>query len=316
MKPEIDVVQDQILEELLDGLNQNQKMIPSKYFYDEKGSKLFDEICLLDEYYPTRTEQKIMEDNIDEIISCFRDESIFIEFGSGSSTKTKLLLNNLKNIKAYLPIDISEVHLHNTAEKLRQEFVNLDIHPIVADYTKPIFFPEEYQDSNKKVAYFPGSTLGNFTNDEAKDFLKMVADECGKSGSLLIGLDLIKDTQILHDAYNDSKGITAEFNLNLLSRLNSEYDADIEHLNFKHDAFYNVEESRIEMHLKSKVDQTFKIFDDDFSIKKDETILTEYSYKYSYDSFASLCDGIFEIRKFWTDEKEYFGVLFLDVKKN
>jgi dimethylhistidine N-methyltransferase len=289
-------------------------MLPSKLFYDERGSKLFDLICELDEYYPTRTESLIMKDNIDDIVSVFKENSLFIEYGSGSSMKTRLLLDNLNDLAGYVPIDISEEHLLKTAERLREEYTDLEILPLAADYTKPFDLPEIHKKVEHKITYFPGSTIGNFAKKEAKEFLELIAETCGANGGLLIGIDLHKDKKVLEAAYNDKENVTAEFNLNILERINREFGADFEVENFSHHAFYDEDEQRIEMHLVSEEEQTVTINDRKFYFNKCETILTEYSHKYTLSGFARLTGDFFDIQKIWMDKNKYFSVLYLAVK--
>ncbi len=302
-----------IIDEVESGLGSNPKWLPSKLFYNEKGSQLFDQICELDEYYPTRTEEQIITDNLQEIISLFDKDTVLLEFGSGSSRKTKMLLSNFKQLKAYVPIDISESYLHNIAKKLRKEYTSFPIVPVAADYTKPLNFPEEISTALKKIAFFPGSTIGNFLPNQARQFLKVVAEECGTNGGLLIGVDLIKDESILNNAYNDSQGITAAFNLNILEHLNTEYGYNFNNKMFDHKAFYNNKYNRIEMHLVSKVNQQISQNGSSHTIGKGESILTEYSHKYSLKSFQELCEGIFNVDKVWTDDKNYFSLQYLSV---
>ncbi len=303
-----------ILDEILSGLNKQQKTLPSKLFYDERGSKLFDKICELNEYYPTRTEMRIMEENIDDIASVFDDESIFIEFGSGSSLKTRLLLDHLQSIAGYVPIDISKEHLLKSADELRREFPELDIYPVPADYTKPLKLPTITRNVSHKIAYFPGSTIGNFPIAEAKQFLSVIHELVGDEGGLIIGADLKKDLKILELAYNDTQGVTAEFNLNILRRLNNEFNFDIPIEEFEHRAIYNEEFGRIEMHLFAKSDVEFGKNGQKFNMKKGESILTEYSHKYSLDDFAKLVADHFTVDKVWTDENRMFSVQFLTTK--
>lgn len=313
-KQNIDVSIDNDLAEILTGLAKVQKQLPSKLFYDERGSRLFDEICELEEYYPTRTELKIMQDNIDEIASLFNNETLFIEFGSGSSLKTRLLLEHLDEIAGYIPIDISEEYLLKCADELRKEFPGINIYPVPGDYTKPLDLPEVTNKVSHKIAYFPGSTIGNFQVNEAKEFLKVIHNLVDKNGGLLIGVDLKKDINILENAYNDSKGITAEFNLNILRRLNREYGFDFVINNFEHNAFYNDKFGRIEMHLISKCDQEFGQNGNKFFIKENETILTEYSHKYSLKEFEELAADYFSVEKIWIDENKLFSVQYLASK--
>lgn len=303
-----------LLEEILRGLNSSQKYLPSKLFYDEKGSILFDQICELDEYYPTRTELKIFQDNIDEIRSIFNAETLFIELGSGSSYKTKFLLEHIPHLAGYIPIDISEEHLLKSAENLKTLFSNLDIYPLAADYTKPLQLPPINKSVKHRIAFYPGSTIGNFTSEEAKEFLNIIADECERGGGLLIGVDLVKDKTIIEKAYNDSKGVTAQFNLNILERINREFEGEFDLNNFEHHAFFNHEFNRIEMHLVSKQDQIVKVDDNQFQFNQNESILTEYSHKFTLDGFADLASDSFIVKKVWTDENKYFSVQYLDVK--
>ena len=215
-------------EEALAGLQQSQKTLPCKYFYDLRGSQLFDQICDLPEYYPTRTEAAIMADHIAEMASVFGPNSLLIEYGSGSSTKTRILLDHLPGLAGYVPMDISREHLHQTADSLALAYPNLEILPLCADYTQKFELPEATRDVKSRVVYFPGSTIGNFHRAEAAAFLCRIADVCGPGGGLLIGVDLRKSPQILELAYNDAQGVTAAFNLNLLSRMNSELGADFD----------------------------------------------------------------------------------------
>lgn len=314
MEIQLDKLQLELLEEIYTGLEKKQKKLPCKLFYDERGSKLFDLICELNEYYPTRTESIIMKNNIDDIVSVIKDNSLLIEFGSGSSIKTRLLLDNLNNLSGYVPIDISDEHLHDTVERLKDEYPELEIIPIAADYTKPFELPEIDRKVEHKIVYFPGSTIGNFTKEEAADFLKLVAETCGENGGLLIGIDLHKDKEILEAAYNDKENVTAEFNLNILERINREFGADFKISNFSHYAFYNENYKRIEMHLISKKEQTVTINDRKFIFKRGESILTEYSHKYTLNSFAELADNYFDIIKIWADKNKYFSILYLSVK--
>ncbi|MCF8240080.1 MAG: L-histidine N(alpha)-methyltransferase [Melioribacteraceae bacterium] len=305
---------EQDLTEIIEGLSQKQKSLPSKFFYDQKGSELFDQICELDEYYQTRTEAKIMTDNIDQITSVFENNTLLIEFGSGSSLKTRLLLEHLPNLSGYIPIDISKDHLLKSVKQLRFEFPDLEIAPMIADYTRALTFPPIHRAVEHKVTFFPGSTIGNFQPEYAKEFLRVIADECGQNGGLLIGVDLKKEEKILYDAYNDSKGVTAEFNINILRRINREFDGDFVLNYFDHEAVYNSEHGRIEMHLICNKDKQVHIADKNITFKKGESILTEYSYKYSIEEFAALASDVFVLRNYWTDENRLFCVMYFDVK--
>jgi len=304
-----------LLDEIIYGIKSSQKYLPSKLFYDEKGSKLFDEICELEEYYITRTEISIIEENIDAITDLIDEDTLFIEFGSGSSLKTSRILENIDKAAGYIPIDISEEHLNNSVNKLRSDFPGLDIYPIAADFTNPIRFPDIFSNVSRRILFFPGSSIGNFTLEESRKFMQIAAVNCGTDGGMIIGIDMFKDKDIIEAAYNDTKGVTAEFNLNILERINSEFGADFKLDNFYHQAVFNEKNSRIEMFLVSNIDQTVKLNGSKADIKENELILTEYSHKYTLEKFESIVEDYFEIDKIWTDQKKFFSLLYLK-KKN
>ena len=306
------IVPDDELDELIDGLRQPEMMISPKYFYDERGSQLFDEITRLPEYYPTETELGIMQDNIDEIASLVGKQASLIEFGSGSSMKTRILLEHLDELAAYVPVDISEDHLLQSALQIREEFPHLDVLPVVADFTQPFRLPMPRVMPVRNVVYFPGSTIGNFTNDAARELLGVMHGEAGAGGALLIGVDLQKDPAIIERAYNDSAGVTAEFNRNMLRHLNREFGADFDLDAFAHSAEYNEAEGRIEIRLVSEQDQEFTVGNESFSIAKDEAILTEYSHKYTLHGFAAMAETAgFRVARVWMDEGRLFSVQYL-----
>lgn len=305
---------EKIADEILESLSETPKRLPTKLFYDEKGSLLFDQICELDEYYPTRTELKILEDNIDEIVDSIGEESLLLELGSGSSLKTRLLLDHLSNFSSYVPVDISSDHLVKSSATLKHDYPGLSIYPLVADYTKPFTLPEVLEPYKTVDAFYPGSSIGNFTPVEAKEFLKRIAKTCGSDSGLLIGVDLKKDERILNSAYNDAKGTTAQFNLNILNHINNLTDANFEVNKFLHLAFYNESESRIEMHLESKEDQEINIAGEKILFGKDELILTEFSYKYSVSDFKNLAQDIYTLENVWTDKNKLFSVQFYRAK--
>jgi L-histidine N-alpha-methyltransferase len=306
------IVLDDELDELIDGLRQPEMMISPKYFYDERGSQLFDEITRLPEYYPTETELGIMQDNIGEIASLVGKQASLIEFGSGSSMKTRILLEHLDELAAYVPVDISEDHLLQSAQQIREDFPGLDVLPVVADFTQPFQLPTPRVMPVRNVVYFPGSTIGNFTNDAAQELLGVMHGEAGAGGALLIGVDLQKDPAIIERAYNDSAGVTAEFNRNMLRHLNREYGADFDLGAFAHSAEYNEAEGRIEIGLVSEHDQEFTVGNESFSIGKDEAILTEYSHKYTLDGFAAMAGTAgFEVVRVWMDAERLFSVQYL-----
>lgn len=297
-------------DEVVEGLSKSQKTLPSKYFYDKKGSELFEQICELEEYYPTKTELKILKDNIDEITEKLGEHVQLIELGSGSSLKTRLLLDHLKNIHSYVPVDISEEFLEEVAGNLQDEYPELNIGFVAADYTHPFDLPDSPEWVNR-IAYFPGSTIGNFTQEKAAEFIGLIADLVEKNGGLLIGFDLIKDEETLVAAYDDSKGITAAFNKNILTRINRELDADFNPDEFKHKAIFNEAENRMEMHLVSLKDQHVAINGETIYFEKGETIHTENSHKYSLESFREMTAPYFKNVQTWTDENELFAIQFL-----
>ena len=306
--------QDGILNEVIKSLSKDQKELPCKLFYNEHGSKLFEEISELDEYYLTRTEISILNENIDDIAECIGENTVIVELGSGSSKKIRILLDNLKNVAAYVPVDISENFLIESPKKLSDEYNDLKIIPVVADYTRPFTFPKINLNINRIVSYYPGSTIGNFDPDKAVEFLKNISTLCGKKSGLLIGIDLKKDATIIENAYNDRRGVTARFNLNILNNINNTLDADFDLSKWQHKAFYNESEGRIEMHLKSLEDQFVRLNGTNIEFRKDETIHTENSYKYSVKEFESLIDEFYKLKNYWTDKLENFAVCFFEAK--
>jgi dimethylhistidine N-methyltransferase len=307
-KPE----QDRFRDDVVNGLQKQQKELPCKYFYDERGSYLFECICGLDEYYIPRTETAIMKTAIEQIAELLGPEVLLIEYGSGSSTKTQILLDHLPDLTAYMPIDISREQLIEATEDLIQRYPRLTIVPVCADYTRGFSLPDIKGPVSRSVAYFPGSTIGNLDPNEARQFLAHVARLCGPGGGLLIGVDLKKDPAMLHRAYNDSDGVTAQFNLNILERINRELDGKFQVAYFEHYAFYNPQESRVEMHLVSRRDQKVRLDSTSVSFARGESIWTESSYKYNLDEFALLADNAgFAVEHVWTDEQHLFSVQYL-----
>jgi len=296
---------------VLQGLLDSRKELPSKYFYDEVGSQLFEQICELDEYYLTRTELSIMQANTHEIASLLGPNCLLIEYGSGSSTKVRMLLDALQDPAGYVPIDIAKEQLLHSAASLAQAYPELEVLPVCADYTSNFELPLPGKPVLRRVAYFPGSTIGNFDREPAKQFLKQIARVC-QSGGLLIGVDLKKDFNILHRAYNDSQGVTAQFNKHLLVRINQELDANFQLNQFGHYAFYNPGQSRIEMHLVSLKNQAVRIGDIEIAFKLGESIWTESSYKYTPEEFAQLAATAgFTVERVWTDPRQFFSVQYL-----
>jgi dimethylhistidine N-methyltransferase len=303
--------QDSFLKDVLNGLLANPKTIPTKYLYDTLGSELFEKITGLEEYYPTRTEINILRQSQPAISKLMEGNTDLIELGSGSSTKTHVLLDE-NHLNSYTPIDISKNMLEMTVEHLKESYPALQIQGIVADYTQQFSLPELGGD--KKVIFFPGSTIGNFEPFEAALFLKRLSVMLDKKDGLLIGVDLRKDQHILEKAYNDNQGITAAFNLNLLSRMNRELHTDFQLENFYHHAYYNTAKGRIEMHIVSKYDQMVNIQNQKIAFKKDESIHTENSYKYSIESFQKLCMKCgFKPIEVFLDKNEWFSIHYLEV---
>lgn len=299
-------------EDVISGLTASEPYILPKYFYDETGSRLFEAICNTDEYYPTRTEVGIIRDNIDSIVETLGKDCLLIEPGSGDSYKVRLLLDALRPI-AYLPIDISRRYLQDEAQKLATEFTWLNVHAVCADFTGKLTLPYHVESTNR-VAFFPGSTIGNFLPEQAVTVLNEIRMMVGEGGGLLIGVDLQKDSEILNAAYNDAQGYTEQFNKNLLLRINSELGADFDLEQFRHHAFFNEEKHRIEMHLVSLKDQQVLIDEHVFRFQKDKSILTEYSHKYTVEHFQQLARKAgFHLVKTWVDEEQLFSVHYLSV---
>ena len=304
----------QFLRDVLDGLAGSQKSLPCKYFYDATGSELFEQICELEEYYLTRTELAIMRQSAPEMAELLGTGCLVVEFGSGSSLKTAILLQHLRQPVAYLPVDISRDHLQETSRRLADQFPAIQVKPVCADFTKSFELPRIEPPGAHRIVYFPGSTIGNFGPAEAITLLKKIAELTGRTGGLLIGFDLKKSHEILEPAYNDAAGVTAAFNLNLLVRINRELDADFCVDQFRHHAFFNETESRIEMHLVSESDQTVRIGTTNIDIGRDESIHTENSYKYSQQQFRDIATQVgFKVEKTWTDPQELFCVQYLTV---
>jgi dimethylhistidine N-methyltransferase len=298
--------------EVISGLQQTPKKISPKFFYDEKGSQLFDEICELPEYYPTRTEMALLQDNAAEIADVIGPDCCLIEPGSGSSQKIRLLLDSIQPT-AYMPMDISKQHLLNAAAKLADEYPWLDIHAACADFTAELVIPESAHEV-RKVAFFPGSSIGNFDPREAQIFLQHLSTTVGPGGGLLIGVDMKKDPGVLERAYNDAAGVTAAFNLNLLRRINNELDGNFDLDLFRHDAFYNEGKGRIEMHLRSLCEQTVQVRDQVIHFDINESIHTENSYKYTKLEFQWLAAKAgFTLEKSWVDVDGLFGIYFFVV---
>ncbi len=298
--------------EVVHGLSQDQKTLPCKFFYDEHGSQLFDQICDLPEYYPTRTEAAIMRAHGAEMAAAIGPHARLVEYGSGSSLKTRLLLDRLPCPASYVPMDISGEHLMRSAADLSALYPHLEVLPVCADYTQAFTLPLVSQPYARTVIYFPGSTIGNFHPAQARPFLAGMAEVAGPDGGLLIGVDLRKSPTVLEPAYNDRAGVTAAFNMNLLGRINRELGGDFDLEEWDHHAFYNEQAGRIEMHLLSLQEQTVRIGRQAFDFTQDETIWTECSYKYDLEGFAALAGRAgWQVAQVWTDPEHKFSVQFL-----
>lgn len=299
------------LAEILEGLGREQKALSPKFFYDDRGSKLFDRITRLPEYYLTSAELAIMERHVREMAALVGPQASLIEFGSGSSTKTRILLEHLDRLAAYVPVDISREHLVAAAARLSADFPHIEVLPVAADFTQPFQLPSPRVMPLRNIVYFPGSTIGNFTPEAALGLLRVMRHEAAEDGALLIGVDLQKDKAVLERAYNDSAGVTAEFNLNMLRRLNVEFGADFDLEGFQHRAVYNDALGRIEMHLVSLREQSVSLTGRTFHFDKGETIRTEYSHKYTLDGFATMAaQAGFAVARTWTDPNSLFSVQY------
>jgi len=300
-------------EAVLEGLSLPQKAISPKFFYDEQGSKIFDKICDTQDYYVTRTEIALLNDIQDELYSLIEPGSAVVEYGCGSSIKIKALLSALPEPSHYIAIDISKSHLISTAKEIASNYNNISVAAICADFMEPIDWPERASfESLKRLAFFPGSTIGNLKPSEANQFLKHVRHLVGDEGTFLIGVDMKKEPEVFNRAYNDAEGHTADFNLNLLHRMKKELDADINISEFSHKAFYNEKLGRVEMHLVSDAKQGIKIDNLEFSFEKGESIHTECSYKYSVTEFSDLAkESGFSVLKNWSDKRNFFSIYLM-----
>ena len=297
--------------EILAGLGQFPKFISSKFFYDVRGSELFDQICELPEYYLTRTEIGIMRRYVVEMTAAIGPQASLIEFGSGSSMKIRILLENLELLAAYVPVDISRDYLVAAADRIQREFPSVEVLPVAADFTQPFELPNPKVMPVRNVVYFPGSTIGNFSPEAAQNLLQVMHGEAGENGALLIGIDRQKDRNELESAYNDSAGVTAKFNLNVLRRINRELGANFDLSRFRHRAIYNDTAVRIEMYLDSVCEQVVIIDGQEIAFTAGEAILTEHSHKYTLEGFAEMVGSAgFAVHNTWSDPDEKFSVLY------
>jgi dimethylhistidine N-methyltransferase len=312
------------LADVIAGFSSNPRTLPSKYFYDERGATFFQKICELPEYYITRTEIDILDQNRADIASRLGPNIELIGLGTGAGTKTRILIEALESPAVYIPVDISEKQLRESTVLFQRIFPSLEILPVCADYLQPVVLPSPSRNVVRNIVYFPGSTIGNFEPSEATEFLRRVTNVCrpnglpavalAKAGGLLIGVDLKKDQHVLEAAYNDSAGVTAQFNLNLLVRVNRELGADFDLDQWRHRAIYNSAAGRIEMHLVSEIDHFVHVDERKFHFRRGEKIITEFSYKYAPEEFAALSRKAgFEFAQMWTDDARLFGVFYFVV---
>jgi len=311
-KPHATKIEKTFAEEISSSLNRDPKFINPKFFYDKKGSDLFEQICSLSEYYPTRTEITILKQLQDELASYLDENFRLVELGSGTSVKTRLILDvlaKLQDTTEYFPIDISEI-LTESSEELLKDYDELHITGLIDTYEGGLEFLKNFDDK-KNLIIFLGSSFGNFSPNDGHKFLQKINSTMKPGDLFLIGLDLVKDKQILESAYDDSQGVTAEFNLNILSRINDELDADFYLKNFSHYSIYNEEEQRIEMYLKSLVNQSVIVSKSNLilNLEKDELILTEHSHKYKLSQINELLDSTgFQIKQTWLDDNKHFSL--------
>ena len=303
----------EVADEVLTSLAETPPRLPSKYFYDERGSKLFDQICELPEYYVTRTELAIMQADARHMAQRIGPGATLVEFGSGSSLKTRLLLEALEDPAACVLIDISAEHLFAVTEELARDFPHIEFIPVAGDFTQPLELPEPSRPARRRVVYFPGSTIGNFARDDAARLLDGIRQTAGADGGALIGVDRVKDPAVLEAAYNDSAGVTAEFNRNVLAHLNRVLEGDFDPLAFEHRAPWVTEASRIEMHLVSKTDQEVSLAGERLGFARDQVIVTEFSHKYTLEAFSDLAaESGLDVAQVWSDAAEYFSVMYLE----
>ncbi len=294
--------------DVIDGLNATPKWLPPKYFYDAAGSALFEAITQLPEYYPTRTELRILQSSAPQIARLVPANAALVEFGSGATTKARILLRAAATFTAYVPVDISAEFLGEEATRLERDFPRLAVLPVPADFMGPFELPAQVA-LRPRIGFFPGSTIGNFEPQEAAALFRNVARVLGPGATLIVGIDLVKDEAVLNAAYNDAAGVTAKFNLNLLARINRELGADFDLASFQHRAFYNRQRRRIEMHLQSLRSQKVEIARGTIAFRAGETIHTENSYKFTIEGFAAFAQRAgWTPRAVWTDPDGYFSV--------
>lgn len=309
---------DQFERDVVAGLTNEPKSLPCKYFYDQRGSQLFEQICRTPEYYVTRTELALLREVSAEVAERIGPRAWVLEPGAGVGEKVQVFLSALELPKGFVPIDISESALRNCVRAVRCQFPDLEVHGLIADFTRPFSLPAQFDSSDnrddQRVVFFPGSTISNFPPTEAREFLVNLRAPLRKGDVLFIGVDRIKSAELLNSAYDDAAGVTAAFNLNLLQRMARELDTDIDPDSFFHRAFYNERQCRVEMHLVSRTEQTIFVGKRQFQFRRGESIHTENSYKYSPRGFAELARSAgFELESTYSDSEELFSLYFLRV---
>jgi len=299
---------DSFADHVIAGLGDDPKWLSAKYFYDAAGSELFEQITRLPEYYPTRTELKILRRNTRAISACIPLAAALVEFGTGSTKKARILIDAAPQIAAYVPVDISAEFLAQEADAVRRDIPSIAVLPVVADFTRDFDLPPHSR-ARPHVGFFPGSTIGNFEPEDAAEFLRQAGRILGPGSTMIVGVDRIKDEGVLNAAYDDAAGVTAQFNLNVLARMNRELGGDFDLASFRHRAFYNAANHRIEMHLESLKPQTVTVAGHRFEFREGETIHTENSYKYTVESFRALArDAGWRPVGCWSDENDYFAI--------
>jgi L-histidine Nalpha-methyltransferase len=307
-----DLGHPETLAEIHAGLASAPKRLPCKLFYDALGSRLFEQITVLPEYYPTRTELAILEAHAAEMASLIGPAAVIVELGSGASRKTRLLLDALATPRAYVPVDISREMLLSSARALGASYPGLDVRPVVGDYMHELELPLSPEEKRRVTTFFPGSTIGNFEQEEAVLFLRRVRRVCGESARVLIGVDVPKERAVLEAAYDDAAGVTARFNRNVLRVINRDYGGQFRLRDFRHRALYNAAAGRVEMHLVSQRDQRVVVGARHYSFRAGEPIVTEHCYKYRPEAFRELAESAgFEVARVWVDERRSFSVQLL-----
>lgn len=306
---------DPFLQDVLTGLARDQKTVPSRWLYDARGSRLFDDITELDEYYPTRTELTILNEQAAAMAEAIGPDAVIVEYGAGSLLKVRILLDALERPKAFVPVDISSEHLRGAADELKSVYGDLDVYPVAADFMDTNLGSNLPSGGGRRAGFFPGSTMGNLLDKDIDSFLRTTREDLGDGACFIIGLDQPKSPDILVPAYDDAKGVTADFNLNLLRRINRELGGNFDPDSFEHEARWNSADSRIEMHLRSLKAQSVEVAGRIFEFEKGETIHTENSRKIALDRFAKMAESAgWELTRKWTDAKGLFAVVLLEAR--